>query len=1243
MHKRVWFAVAVAMIAVAIAGFAQTIYVEDLAGNPVGTLSSNAGLFRVVIHDSTAVLPDVLNNVLVVEPLNQPAGSGRLAPDGFDQATVSVYETAPGSNVYRSPWLTLQQLANLANPGDLLPAGTTDLIIEVFPGDSLVATYTSTATGLDHTATVCIHPELWAFNVDYSGDLADTIVLFDWGENATVGANNDAPGGFTIDGVAHGLAEDALVAGQFEPAAYAVGGNFTPGDTVTAAYNWTCGGAALALTDTFNVATLAVDRYNAAMVWQDGYDLVSDALNDPATADGDTIQVWDGTYVDDTWSIDHDVTIESRSGDASAVTVQFNAYVGVGSAIPDSWVPDVAIMADGITIQHLTLDFDGGGATAFNDHERPGGGIITKDTGTGVVDGPQADLTIASNVIHVGNTFHATGIGAQCCALQIGVEGDPHNLQFVDNEVHVLGVDNITGFVGNADGVFINPHSVAAAANLANEPMVIDGNTFVGNVWHGVYVCDAAYVEITNNVFNTTTVPQRGNDAAIKIRATDWFAWVNYDQTDILVEGNTCSGNGRGVYVFDGSTTTVQAVDVFCNLLTGNHIGAELGPDAAGRFRTNTLDSNHTGVYWVGGTMGIRYNNYEGNTDYGLVNATGIAGLDALFCWWGDVSGPEGPPIYGGTGDKVTSNLVDADPWFYGEIGCGLNLLDHTFATGTVLFDTGWTPNVQVAKTGVGTPDMTLLQLDPFGASGLDPSNAFYFDLWMPDVTDVDELEIRLYTTDPTIEPRWYDGTGWIACSDWGYDAGGGYVWITINALTTPSLADLTGTAFGFGTPTGPAPTAVVAASDVTVPVGGAQNSVVSVAGVPAAGLADLQGQIAFDPTEFQITGAPTVLPVDYALMSSTAVATANATGVLAFSVSNNTGAGYIIGNGDVLSVPFQAIGAAGDTCALDLTVDVLRYPDGSDIAHTVTNGTATIQVVANPGDVNNDGVVDITDARLAAEHAIGVIDLTVANPPTWPAGAFDRADVAPPIGVVDITDARWIAEAGIGIRTLSLTMAVVPQSGLSTASVELNAFGEVAISGSSTELADVQGVLYYDADEIEITAVFGINGFEVLAYRIDDASGVVRFAAAKLGGGSISNGPIVAFETNDDLSAAVLSLDVLRNAGGQDIPFEVLNAGGPGQVLEFGCTPNPVDDVHTTYFSVKGTTAIDQIRVYIYDFFGQLMYDSGWGPNDLAWHVNNDAGDTLANGVYYYRMEVLFVGADEPVVTGIGKVAIYR
>jgi hypothetical protein len=339
--------------------------------------------------------------------------------------------------------------------------------------------------------------------------------------------------------------------------------------------------------------------------------------------------------------------------------------------------------------------------------------------------------------------------------------------------------------------------------------------------------------------------------------------------------------------------------------------------------------------------------------------------------------------------------------------------------------------------------------------------------------------------------------------------------------------------------------------------------------------------------------------------------------------------------------------GANGDTCDAWMTdLDVFRDPVGTDIVpYLLDPGVITLDDTAPgpggtlAGDVNEDGTVDITDARWAAEFAIGMRPLTPAQKA--------NADVAPPHippdTNIDVTDARWIAEASIGLRTLSaMAESVFGPAAYGTATVEVNAMGQLVISNSTAELADIQGTLYFDPDEVTITDVIGINGFEVLASLIDNIAGEVRFAAAKLSGSALAEGAALQFQTANDPSDALVDMDVLRDVRGRDIPYE-LTQEVKGAVLSFGCSPNPVDDIHTTTFSVKGTLPVDEIRVRIYNFSGAQVFDSGWGPNDLDWHLENTAGNVLANGVYYYRIEVRFVGQSETVLTEIGKVAVYR
>ncbi|MEA3397217.1 MAG: T9SS type A sorting domain-containing protein [Chloroflexota bacterium] len=94
---------------------------------------------------------------------------------------------------------------------------------------------------------------------------------------------------------------------------------------------------------------------------------------------------------------------------------------------------------------------------------------------------------------------------------------------------------------------------------------------------------------------------------------------------------------------------------------------------------------------------------------------------------------------------------------------------------------------------------------------------------------------------------------------------------------------------------------------------------------------------------------------------------------------------------------------------------------------------------------------------------------------------------------------------------------------------------------------------------------------------------------------------------------------------------------------LSFGNSPNPVVDVNTTYFEVKGAAAylVEALKVQIYDLSGRLVYEAEEAGASLAWHTDNDYGEYLANGVYLYKLYALFDG--QWVVSTVKNVVILR
>jgi hypothetical protein len=96
--------------------------------------------------------------------------------------------------------------------------------------------------------------------------------------------------------------------------------------------------------------------------------------------------------------------------------------------------------------------------------------------------------------------------------------------------------------------------------------------------------------------------------------------------------------------------------------------------------------------------------------------------------------------------------------------------------------------------------------------------------------------------------------------------------------------------------------------------------------------------------------------------------------------------------------------------------VDVFRDAAGRDLLPDIVPGVITIKLIK--GDVDGDGVVTISDARLTARFILGLETLSPEQE--------EAADVAPPLGVVDATDVRWIAQAATGLRKLEQNAAAL-------------------------------------------------------------------------------------------------------------------------------------------------------------------------------------------------------------------------
>jgi len=231
----------------------------------------------------------------------------------------------------------------------------------------------------------------------------------------------------------------------------------------------------------------------------------------------------------------------------------------------------------------------------------------------------------------------------------------------------------------------------------------------------------------------------------------------------------------------------------------------------------STIADNYEGI-WVcdDSILEAHFNNIVGNTDYGVWN-DGSETVDATYNWWGDASGPYHATLNpDGMGDEVSDN-VDFEPW----LGAESEAVTETVTNGTV--DARDEADTGVAVNGTATVTIFPYTDNPRGA----PSSGFsllgkYMDVYVPDTSQVTEIEIRHYYTDAEVTAAglnesslrlsWWNGAAWAQCSDSGVNTASiygysGYMWAKIRNNTTPSLAYLQGSEFadvGYTHPTTP-------------------------------------------------------------------------------------------------------------------------------------------------------------------------------------------------------------------------------------------------------------------------------------------------------------------------------------------------------------------------------------------------------------------------------------------------------
>jgi len=405
----------------------------------------------------------------------------------------------------------------------------------------------------------------------------------------------------------------------------------------------------------------------------------------------------------------------------------------------------------------------------------------------------------------------------------------------IDKDLNIIGANKDTTIIKRDTGFTGNYFFRVNSGEFNLSGATLDGE---GNLYGGVrYAAGTSTGTIDNNIIKNIVAPSYtgfgvvayGDDVVVSNNIFTNIGrvgvWVGGDNG--LVTGNTYTGKGAidcldyGIEVGYGGTATITDNTITNCLGVASSDGSTsaailvttyYGAGTTATITGNTLTGN-TGGIGVGydesdtSTVVAHYNNIYGNTDYGIDTTAPV--VDARYNWWGDASGPY--PV--GTGDTV-SDGVNFTPWLNQGVTSTVSddKVDAKAQAGT-----------EVLVNGNATVTVFRYPANPGG----DPPSNFgslgkYIDVYVPDTSQVTQIEIRLYYTDDdlgsvdekyekNLRLRWWNGTEWAQCSDSGVNTAtingySGYMWAKIRADTLPSLADLQGTGFdgGYEGPTQP-------------------------------------------------------------------------------------------------------------------------------------------------------------------------------------------------------------------------------------------------------------------------------------------------------------------------------------------------------------------------------------------------------------------------------------------------------
>ena len=361
-------------------------------------------------------------------------------------------------------------------------------------------------------------------------------------------------------------------------------------------------------------ATITVDDDGGA-----DYTKIQDAI-DNAT-DGDTIEVWEGTY-DESVNIDKQLRVSGAGVDETQL---------VGHNTKDLMV----ITANRTAVENITFK-----AGLFHVGIKLEANRTTL-TNNRFINNSQGIFTtkVCMNNSIIGNSF----------------EGNLEGIFLPQSTGNVIASNH---FTGNDRGLMIDSHG--------------DANTVIGNWFNdtlgiGIFISDSDECLIIDNTITNGGV-------GVNIHSSDGILLRNNTSTDhydfgyhvrfcddITFTNCQASKNEIGYNIEDS-----QNIRVINGTILGNDAGIHSRDIGNLYVENNSISWNEVGVQIskVGSDSKYRFNDISNNSAFGIKGySMGMNFLDARFNWWGNTTGPfHEESNRNGTANNV-SNSVDFRPW----------------------------------------------------------------------------------------------------------------------------------------------------------------------------------------------------------------------------------------------------------------------------------------------------------------------------------------------------------------------------------------------------------------------------------------------------------------------------------------------------------------------------------------------------------------------------------------------------